>query len=150
MPDGLSPITYLDLGFTVIEPGVIFEAMQKTGERYRGEINFSVAQSLLREYNMLLLSTGTVEEYKPGLSRDNLPEIELALRMIDGPSQKIVGMYQQSAKGSEYEKLFQIGGCKSIGILTERLLVKLLTTFQKDRHYDEYTKIMHQRNALAN
>lgn len=133
---------FFDLGFTVVEPGVIFEDMLISGVRYRGEIDFTIARTLHRQYNTLLLCTGTVEEFKPGTNIDNLPEIELALRMIDGPSQKIVGMYQETIQGDDYEKLFHLGGCKSIGTLSQRLLNKLITTFRKDRHYDEYTEIM--------
>jgi hypothetical protein len=114
----------LNAGLDLIEPGLMTEVFLKLRTSQTGGIDFPTLEALRKETKIEFLVTGSVEVYNAlrGSSRASTPTVEVAVRVIDVATGKIVTTYFERRDGADNESIFRLGR----GYSAERLLSETL------------------------
>lgn len=115
-------ITYLlsTGGFDVLEPGVVYSAMQSGSVRLTEGITQQIAQKLQPELNVDAYVVGVVEEYgEVRVGADTYPSISFSARLVDARTADILWAATISKTGAEGVKVFDIGRISSLGKLSK-------------------------------
>ena len=128
-------ISYLvNEGYNVIEPGLISELMINNQVNYRGEIDLNIIKRLYKDYDVNLIVTGTVEDYKtiPPTAALLSPEVEISMRFIDPQTQGIIDMYNERITGDAGELFFKLGKIRSAEKVSNNVIQAVIKKFMKD------------------
>lgn len=114
----------LNADLDLIEPGKLTEIFLKLRTSQTGGIDYPTLDALREEIDIDFLVTGSVEIYNAlrGSSRASTPTIEVAVRVIDVATGKIVATYFDRRDGADNETIFRLGRSYS----SERLLSEAL------------------------
>jgi len=115
-------ITYLlsTGAFDVLEPGVVYSALQSQSIRFTEGITQDMCQKLQPAMNVDAFVIGVVEEYgEVRVGSDSYPSISFSARLVDARTADILWAATISKTGAENVKMFDIGRISSLGKLSK-------------------------------
>ncbi len=113
-------------GLDLVEPGCVAEALRLQRAQVWGELAAETRKYLRETCGADRLLTGSVGLWEiNGSALEPVPEIALAVRLLEATSGRIVWMSSIEKTGRSSESLFRAGRIYSRGKLLDRLLSKL-------------------------
>lgn len=111
-------------GIKILEPGIVHEIFRRFNRLPRGEVDFEILMYLKSEYGINYAITGTVDNFRPGISRSrgSTPMFEYSCRYIDANNGTILAANGTSGRGTDYETIFKLGKVNSLGTLIQKVL----------------------------
>lgn len=126
-----------DKGFDVLEPGVVDELMVEKQVAYRGGLDLDIIKALHKDYDVDLVVTGTVDDFKytTGQNFQNICEADLSLSFIDAATGRLLNIYSKGKKGTDSEFLFELNRKIALGQVSTELLKEMVGKFCKEYNY---------------
>jgi curli biogenesis system outer membrane secretion channel CsgG len=120
--------------FTVVDPGIVEEAVQKERLRLTDRLPLAKLQALGAALTVDYVFVGSVNEF--GMVRDlqeELPTVSIALRMVSCSTGNIVWAATHTKRGDDSESVFRLGRIGTLEKLTAVTAHEMMPTLLPDK-----------------